>query len=43
MGNGVVFHRYRELDCWAFVVSLTTRNATLQLGPFMLQLFWRSF
>ncbi len=43
MENGVYFHCYRELDSWALVFSITTRNASLQLGPFMLQAFWRTF
>lgn len=43
MGNGFYFHCYRELDSWALGLTITTRNASLQLGPFLLQLFWRSF
>lgn len=43
MSKGVYFHCYRELDSWALVLSLTTRNASFQIGPFMLQAFWRTF
>jgi hypothetical protein len=43
MGNGVFFHTYREFDSWALMFSLTTRNFSAQIGPFILQIFWRSF
>lgn len=43
MEKGIYFHCYRKLDCWALVISITTMNASLQVGPFLVQLFWRVF
>jgi hypothetical protein len=37
------FHTYRELESWALMFSLTTRNLSIQIGPFIAQLFWRTF
>lgn len=36
------FHLYKEFEYWAIVVSLTTINATVQLGPIWISVAWFS-
>jgi hypothetical protein len=41
-GKGVYLHNYEtNWDSWALLFSLTTRNFSVQIGPFLFQIFWR--
>lgn len=37
------FHWYKELHSYALLVSLTRCGFSFQLGPFLAQIFWRTF
>jgi len=35
-------HWYKEFDSYALMFSLTTHGLSIQVGPLLAQIFWRS-